>query len=78
MKENSNTELIKSNALKQKKLKEGYMLDLYLEMFLAEIMLKAEREKLLNKIDLAIDQRNRKNFMELSDQYKELTKRFGT
>ncbi len=78
MKENSNTELIKSNALKQKKLKEGYMLDLYIEMFLAEIMLKAEKEKLLNKIDLAIDQRNRKSFMELSNQYKELTKRFGT
>ena len=78
MKDNPNTELVKSNSMKQKKLKEGYMLDLYIEMFLAEIMLKAEKEKLLNKIDLAIDERNRKEFMELSNQYKELNKRFGT
>ena len=78
MKDNSNTELVKSNSMKQKKLKEGYMLDLYIEMFLAEIMLKAEKEKLLNKIDLAIDECNRKEFMGLSNQYKELNKRFGT
>ena len=70
MKDNSNTELVKSNSMKQKKLKEGYMLDLYIEMFLAEIMLKAEKEKLLNKIDLAIDERNRKEFMELSNHTK--------
>lgn len=78
MKDNSNTEIIKSNNVKQKKLKEGYMLDLYIEMFLAEIMLKSEKEKLLKKIDLAIDESNRKKFMELSHQYKELNKRFGT
>ncbi|WP_428912507.1 IDEAL domain-containing protein [Niallia sp. Krafla_26] len=78
MKDHPNTELMKSNVLKQKKLKEGYMLDLYIDMFLAEIILKHEREKLLNKIDLAIDERNQNHFMELSNQYKELNKRFGT
>ena len=78
MNEQSNTDLIKAHILKQKKLKEGYMLDLYMEMFLAEILLKHEKEELLNKIDLAIDERNRNHFMELSNQYKELDKRFGT
>jgi uncharacterized protein YpiB (UPF0302 family) len=78
MKDHSYTELTKSNAMNKKKLKEGYMLDLYIEMFLAEILLKAEKEKLIDKIDAAIDERNQKSFMELSDQYKELSKRFGT
>ena len=78
MKDHSYTELTKSNAMKKKKLKEGYMLDLYIDMFLAEILLKAEKEKLIDKIDAAIDERNQKSFMELSDQYKELSKRFGT
>ena len=78
MKDHSYTELTKSNALNKKKLKEGYMLDLYIDMFLAEILLKAEKEKLINKIDKAIDERNQKSFIELSNQYKELSKRFGT
>ena len=78
MKDHSYKELTKSNAMNKKKLKEGYMLDLYIEMFLAEILLKAEKEKLINKIDKAIDERNQKSFMELSNQYKELSKRFGT
>jgi uncharacterized protein YpiB (UPF0302 family) len=78
MKDHSYTELTKSNSMNKKKLKEGYMLDLYIDMFLAEILLKAEKEKLINKIDAAIDERNQKSFMELSAQYKELSKRFGT
>ena len=78
MKDHSYTELTKSNAMNKKKLKEGYMLDLYIDMFLAEILLKAEKAKLINKIDKAIDEQNQKNFMELSNQYKELSKRFGT
>jgi uncharacterized protein YpiB (UPF0302 family) len=78
MKDHSYTELTKSNAMNKKKLKEGYMLDLYIDMFLAEILLKSEKEKLINKIDAAIDERNQKDFMELSNQYKELSKRFGT
>ena len=78
MKDHSYTELTKSNAMNKKKLKEGYMLDLYIDMFLAEILLKSEKEKLINKIDAAIDERNQKDFIELSNQYKELSKRFGT
>ncbi|KAA9027503.1 IDEAL domain-containing protein [Niallia endozanthoxylica] len=78
MKENSYTELMKSSAMNKKKLKENYILDLYIEMFLTEILLKAEKESLLARIDKAIDERNKENFDLLSEQFRELSKRFGT
>lgn len=78
LKDNSYTELMKSGAMKKKKLKEGYVLDLYIDMFLTEILLKAEKEKLLKKIDKAIDDHNQEVFIQLSNQYKELKKRFGS
>lgn len=77
MKDNSYTELMKSSAMR-KKLKENFIQDLYLEMFLVEILLKAEKEKLSTLIDQAIDEKNQETFMELSNQYRELNKRFGT
>ena len=61
MKDNSNTELVKSSSMKQKKLKEGYVHDLYIEMLLAEILLKAAKEKLLSQIDQALDEHNRRD-----------------
>ncbi|MCQ6274379.1 IDEAL domain-containing protein [Bacillus sp. V3B] len=77
MKDNSYTELMKSSAMR-KKLKENFIQDLYIEMFLVEILLKAEKDKLLVRIDQAIDERNQETFKELSNQYRELNKRFGT
>jgi|tagenome__1003787_1003787.scaffolds.fasta_scaffold16506775_1 uncharacterized protein YpiB (UPF0302 family) len=77
MKDNSYTELMKSSAMR-KKLKENFIQDLYLEMFLFEILLKAEKDKLSTLIDQAIDEKNQETFMELSNQYRELNKRFGT
>jgi uncharacterized protein YpiB (UPF0302 family) len=78
MKENSYTELMKSSAMKQKKLKEGFMQDLYIDMILAEILLNSEKDQLIALIDQAIDERNQETFNQLSNQYKELNKRFGT
>lgn len=78
MKENSYTELMKSSAMKQKKLKESFMQDLYIDMTLAEILLNSERDQLIARIDQAIDERNQETFQLLSHQYKELNKRFGT
>lgn len=66
--------LKKSNGNKKK---EDFVLDLYIEMFLNEVLLKAEKGKLLEKIDHAIDHQNRELFIQLSNQYKELNKRFG-
>lgn len=78
MKEKSYTELMKSSAMKRKQQKESYVLDLYIDMLLSEILLNSEKEKLMKKVDAAIDEGNKQAFIHLSNQYKELSKRFGT
>ncbi|WP_102271881.1 IDEAL domain-containing protein [Cytobacillus massiliigabonensis] len=78
MNEKSYTELMKKSAMKKKKLKESFVLDLYIDMLLSEILLKKERSKLMKEIDEAIDTENKPAFIHLSKQYKELSKRFGT
>ncbi|MGG1396387.1 IDEAL domain-containing protein [Bacillus salipaludis] len=76
MNEKSYTELMKIGAMKRQK-KENYVQDLYIEMLLAEVQLNIEKEKLLKKIDCAIDHRDKKAFFLLSGQLRELNKRFG-
>ncbi|UII56915.1 IDEAL domain-containing protein [Cytobacillus spongiae] len=78
MKEKSYTDLMKASAHKQKNNKESYVVNLYIEMLLTEVLLKAEKEKVMEQIDRAIDERDQLTFLKLSEQYKELTKRFGT
>lgn len=78
MNEKSYTELMKLGAMKRNRLKENFVQDLYIEMLLSEIQLTVEREKLLQKIDEAIDCRDKKAFLHLSGQLKEITKKFGT
>lgn len=78
MKEKSYTELMKIGAMKNQHLKEAFVQDLYIEMLLTEILLTSEKEKLLKKIDEAIDTRDKPKFLLLSKQYSQLTKRFGT
>lgn len=77
MNEKSYTELMKIGAMKRHK-KENFIQDLYIDMLLSEIQLTVEKEKLLTKIDLAIDHRDKKSFLHLSRQLTELNKRFGT
>lgn len=77
MNEKSYTELMKIGAMKRQR-KENFVQDLYIEMLLLEIQLTVEREKLVRKIDSALDQRNKKSFFHLSRQLRELNKRFGT
>jgi len=78
MKEKSYTEQMKSGAMKRKKEKESFMLDLYVEMLLSESLLKAEKERLSKQIDQAIDEKNKPEFFKLSNEYRKLSKRFGT
>jgi uncharacterized protein YpiB (UPF0302 family) len=78
MNEKSYTELMKIGAMKRNQRKENYVQDLYIEMLLTEIQLNLEKEKLLEKIDLAIDHRDKKTFYQLSSQFTALIKRFGT
>lgn len=77
MNEKSYTELMKIGAMKRQR-KENFVQDLYIDMLLSEIQLNVEREKLLKKIDCAIDHRDKHNFYLLSKQLVEITKRFGT
>jgi len=78
MKEKSYAELMKLGAMNRNKLKENFVQDLYIDMLLSEIQLTVEKENLLRKIDLAIDQQDRKLFISLSGKLKEINKRFGT
>ncbi|MFE8696311.1 IDEAL domain-containing protein [Cytobacillus sp. FJAT-53684] len=78
MNEKSYTELMKKSAMKKKKLKESFVLDLYIDILLAEVLLNKERAKLMKEIDEAIDKGNKTAFTQLSKQYKELAQRFGT
>lgn len=78
MKEKSYTELMKSGAMNRKRAKEAYVLNLYIDMLLSEAILKSEKEKLSQRIDKAIDEKDRKTFTILATKYKELNKKFGT
>lgn len=78
MNEKSYTELMKLSAMKRNQGKENFVQDLYIDMVLAEIQLTVEREKLLKRIDDAIDTRNKEAFLHLSRQMAELHKQFGT
>ena len=78
MKEKSYSELMKSGAMKKQNSGETFVLELYVEMLLSEVLLTTQKEKLLTLIDQAIDDRNQEVFYDLSSQYRELTKRFGT
>lgn len=78
MKEKSYTELMKSGAMNRKRAKEAYVLNLYIDMILSEALLKSEKEQLSRRIDKAIDEQDKKTFIQLSTKYKELNKKFGT
>ncbi|XJZ28127.1 IDEAL domain-containing protein [Bacillota bacterium Lsc_1132] len=78
MKEKSYTELMKLSAMNRNQDKDHLIQNLYIEMFLTEIQLTAEKEKLTKEIDAAIDQQDRTAFLELSLKFRELHKRFGT
>jgi uncharacterized protein YpiB (UPF0302 family) len=78
MKDKSYSNLMKSGAMNRQNEKEAFVQNLYIEMILGEIQLRAEKEKLQKRIDVAIDQRNKESFMQLSTQLNELNKRFGT
>ncbi|WP_409974385.1 IDEAL domain-containing protein, partial [Bacillus sp. Bva_UNVM-123] len=62
----------------KKRRKEAYVLELYIDILLSEILMNIEKEQLIKKIDAAIDEGNKQVFMDLSKQYKELTRRYGT
>jgi len=78
MNDKSYSDLMKIGAMKRTRLKENFVQDLYIEMLLSEIQLNVEKEKLLRKIDNAIDTRDKKTFQLLSNELININKRFGT
>lgn len=78
MKENSYSETMKASVMKRIKAKESFVLDLYVDMLVSEIQLNTRREKLMNRIDKAIDDRDKLLFLNLTKELKDLNKQFGT
>jgi uncharacterized protein YpiB (UPF0302 family) len=78
MNEKSQTELIQLGTTSNKISKENFIQNLYIDALLEEIQINVEKEQLLKKIDMALDQGDKKKFLSLSGKLKELNKRFGT
>lgn len=78
MKEKSYSEIMKTSVMKRIKDKESFVLDLYVDMLISEIQLNTKKEKLLAKIDKAIDDQDRHLFFSLTEELKDLNKQFGT
>ncbi|OCA84326.1 hypothetical protein A8F94_16590 [Bacillus sp. FJAT-27225] len=76
MNEKSYTELMKISAMKKEKA-EGSLQDMYIEMLLHEIQLNLEKERLLKKIDEALEQRNKPVFLNLTGSLRELNEKYG-
>lgn len=78
VKEKSYSEIMKASVMKRIKAKESFVLDLYVDMLISEIQLNTKKEKLLSKIDKAIDDRDQILFLSLTEELKDLNKQFGT
>jgi uncharacterized protein YpiB (UPF0302 family) len=78
VKEKSYSEIMKASVMKRIKAKESFVLDLYVDMLISEIQLNTKKEKLLSKIDKAIDERDQILFLSLTEELKDLNKQFGT
>ncbi|MBT2678111.1 IDEAL domain-containing protein [Bacillus sp. ISL-35] len=78
MKEKSYSETMKASVMKRIKAKESFVLDLYVDMLISEIQLNTKREKLMTRIDKAIDDRDKILFLTLTEELKDLNKQFGT
>jgi uncharacterized protein YpiB (UPF0302 family) len=68
---------MKISAMNRSQAKENFVQNLYIEMLLVEIQLNSEKEKLIEKIDKAIDGNDKATFLVLSQKFIELNKRFG-
>lgn len=75
--EQSYTEMMKSTAMQKHLGKETFILELYVDMMLQEALLKNQKEKLLHKIDEALDQRDEELFNHYCKDLQKLLKKFG-
>ncbi|MGE6260974.1 IDEAL domain-containing protein [Heyndrickxia sporothermodurans] len=73
----SYTDLVKAYAMTQIK-NEKFMAEIYAEMILNELLLTKRKEQLVKKIDLALDRKDKKAFLLLTDELMDIEKQFGT
>ncbi|PLR97709.1 IDEAL domain-containing protein [Bacillus sp. T33-2] len=78
MNEKSYSEMMKASVMKRVKAKETFVLDLYVDMLISEIQLNTRKERLLTKIDKAIDDRDKVTFLSLTEELKDLNRLYGT
>ncbi len=76
--EQSYTEMMTSSSMQKHLGKETFILEIYVDMMLQELILKAEKEKLTHKIDAALDVRDKELFDQYCSELRELNKRFGS
>jgi uncharacterized protein YpiB (UPF0302 family) len=76
-KKKSYTELMKDYAMTQLK-NEKFMMQIYSDMILNELVLKKQKEQILHKIDNALDCKDKGAFVQLTNELKELEEKFGS
>ncbi|QQZ08270.1 IDEAL domain-containing protein [Heyndrickxia vini] len=76
-KKESYTEMVNAYAMTQIK-NEKFMAEIYAEMILNELLLTRRKEVIVKKIDLALDCKDKRAFLLLTDELKELEKQFGS
>lgn len=75
--EKSYSELVKAHASNKSKTTSTIQ-ELIIEMIIHEAILINKRKKLEQQIDHALDTQNKSLFLQLSNEMKQLMKRFGT
>ncbi|MGW9607690.1 IDEAL domain-containing protein, partial [Heyndrickxia sporothermodurans] len=68
---------VKEYAMTQIK-NEKFMAEIYAEMILNELLLTRRKEQIMKRIDLALDYKDKRTFLLLTDELKELEKQFGS
>ena len=63
MKEKSYTELMKASAMKRKRKKEAFVLDLYVDMVISDAILNRKLQAVKVKLDEALDCKNKRVFI---------------
>lgn len=75
--ENSYLALTKALALANQQKKEKLVESIYIDILLYESLLREKRAKLKEKIDSALDQKDRNKFFELTKQLQEIEKQLN-
>lgn len=74
--ESSYKENMKKSAMENQRKDDAFMLDIFSQMVIDELMAKSKRDHLLALIDNALDKRDKVEFYRLSQQYKEMINDF--